>query len=71
MPDIEQLEPDMLKYPGLVQFYVSNVNGFRMLDNWSASKSKLIVWTFLVLLVVGSILRVYLFINTQASERKL
>ena len=47
----------MHQYPGLVTFYVSNISGFRMLDNWSASKSKMIVSLFLVLMVIGILLK--------------
>lgn len=61
--DIEQLEPDLQQYPSLVKFYVSNINGFRMLDNWSASKSKMIVSLFLVLMLIGILLRVFGYIK--------
>jgi hypothetical protein len=53
----------MHKYPSLVKFYVSNINGFRMLDNWSTSKSKMIVTLFLVLMIIGCIFKVYPVLN--------
>jgi hypothetical protein len=57
--DINQLSPDMHKYPHLVTYYISNLNRFRMLDNWSASKSKMIVGFFLILLGISCILKAY------------
>lgn len=61
--DIEKRQYHLKDYPVLVRSYVVTQSGLESLESWRSSKTNITVFIFLVVMILGTIFKLYSTLN--------